>query len=120
MKEVTIPVLWAATEYYLGSLLWISIAAALTGVVLWIMALRKNGWSLGSFGRAFRATMIMGILAGTGFAASLPSLTRSSWPYVAGVTDYVVIIGTGVALAAAVAFILTPFVVLMKSPYPVE
>ncbi|MFN3889315.1 MAG: hypothetical protein ACK4MV_02875 [Beijerinckiaceae bacterium] len=118
MKEITIPVLWAATEYYFGSLLWIGIAAGILGLVLWVAALRKK--DNGGVGRAFRASLIVGLLAGIGFAASLPSLTRSSWPYVSGLTDYVVILGAGLALAAAITYLLTPFVMLMKSPYPVE
>lgn len=116
MKEITIPVLWAATEYYLGSLLWIGLAAGLLALVLWVVAWRTSGKPARALRRALQPAMILALLAGIGFAASIPSLTRSNWSYVAGATDYVAIIGAGVAAAAAVIYVLTPIIMLVKAP----
>ncbi len=115
MKEITIPVLWAATEYYLGALLWAGVAAFLVALVLWVIALRANANVAGAVRRAFQPAIILAVLAGAGFAASIPALTRSNWSYVAGVTDYVAIIGAGIAAAVVVAYVLTPIIMLVKA-----
>ena len=109
MKEITIPVLWAATEYYLGALLWVGLAAVILGLILWGLALARGG-----VGRAIKPAMILGVLAGIGVSVSIPALTRSNWSYVAGATDYVAIIGAGIAAAVAVAYMLTPVIMLVK------
>lgn len=110
MKEITIPVLWAATEYYLGALLWVAIAGVLLGLILWAIALVSRS----GVGRAIKPAIILGVLAGIGVSVSIPALTRSSWSYVAGGTDYVAIIGVGIAAAVAVAYMLTPVIMLVK------
>jgi hypothetical protein len=116
MKEITIPVLWAATEYYLGALLWIGLAGVAAAFVLWIFALRANARIDGAVRRAFQPAIVLAVLAGAGVAASVPSLTRSNWSFVAGATDYAAIIGLGAATAVAVVYVLTPIIMLVKAP----
>lgn len=116
MKEITIPVLWASAEYYLGALFWVGLAVVAVAFVLWIVALRRNRKASGAVRRAFQPAIILAILAGAGVTVSIPALTRSNWSYVAGATDFVVIIGAGVAAAVAVAYVLTPIIMLVKAP----
>ncbi|MDP2358533.1 MAG: hypothetical protein Q8M31_21105 [Beijerinckiaceae bacterium] len=116
MKEITIPVLWAAAEYYLGSLLWIGLSAGVLALVLWVVALRRRGKASGEVRRALQPAMILSLLAGFGFAASIPALTRSNWSYVAGGTDYIAIVGAGIAAVVAALYLLTPIIMLVKAP----
>jgi len=46
--------------------------------------------------------------------AFIPSLTQSEWAFVAGPTDYVVLIGAGVAAAIAILWLLTPVLALAR------
>jgi hypothetical protein len=115
MKEITIPVLWAATEYYLGALLWIGLAAVALALVLWVVAMRRAGIVPGALRKALRPTLFLAAIAAAAVTISIPALTRSNWSYVAGFTDYVLLIGAGAAAAAAVAYFLTPVLMLMQS-----
>lgn len=115
MKEITIPVLWAATEYYLGAILWAGLAAVVVAMVLWIVALRRAGSFSGALRRVLPPVLALAALAAVAVTASIPALTRSNWSYVAGFTDYAVLAGAGVAAAAAVAYFVTPFLMLMQS-----
>jgi hypothetical protein len=114
MKEITIPVLWAATEYYLGALLWMGLAAVAVALVLWLVALRRAGGA-GALRKALRPTLDLAALAAVAVTVSIPALTRSTWSYVAGFTDYVLLIGAGAGAALAVAYFLTPVLMLMQS-----
>ena len=115
MKEITIPVLWAATEYYLGALLWMGLAAIAVALVLWLVALRRADVVADALRKALRPTLVLAALAALAVTASIPALTRSSWSYVAGFTDYVMLIGAGAGAALAVAYFLTPVLMLMQS-----
>lgn len=115
MKEVSIPVLWAATEYYLGALLWIGLAAVVVALVLWVIVVRRSVDLRAALAGAMTPILALSALAAIAAIASIPWLTRSHWSYVAGPTDYVVLIGAGVAAALAVAYFLTPVVVLGRS-----
>lgn len=115
MKEISIPVLWAAAEYYLGALLWIGLAAVLVALVLWVIVVRRSTDLRAALVGAMAPTLALAGLAAIAVIASIPWLTRSHWSYVAGPTDYVVLIGAGLGAALAVGCFLTPVVVLGRS-----
>lgn len=113
MKEITIPVLWASAEFYLGALLWVAIAVLVVSMLVWLLALRRP--SAGASLRAsVRSLAGFAILAGMAVTAFIPALTRSQWAFVAGPTDYVVLIGAGVAAAIAILWLLTPVLALAR------
>ena len=59
-------------------------------------------------------SLSLGVIAGIGFAAALPWLTRSSWSYVSGATDYIAITLAGIGAAIAVVYTLTPLIALAR------
>jgi len=114
MKEITIPILWAAAEAWLGPLLWLAIAAVILVLALYFVAARRHG----SLGRAIAAGWLRAALAGAAagivFAAALPWLTHSRWSYVSGAVDYIAIFLAGVGAAVAIIYALTPLIALAK------
>jgi hypothetical protein len=115
MKEISIPVLWAATEYYLGALLWIGLAAVLVALVLWVIVVRRSVDLRAALAGTMAPILALAGLAAIAATASIPWLTRSHWSYVSGPTDYVVLIGEGLGAALAVVYFLTPILVLGRS-----
>ena len=115
MKEISIPVLWAATEYYLGAMLWIGLSAVLFTLVLWVIVVRRSTDLRSALVGAMAPILALAGLAAIAAIASIPWLTRSHWSYVAGPTDYVVLIGAGFGAALAVVYFLTPVLVLGRS-----
>ena len=115
MKEITIPVLWAATEYYLGPLLWVGLGLVLAAVAMWLIVVRRTGSLAGAIAQVRAPVVALAALAAVAVTMSIPALTRSEWAYVAGAADYAVLIGAGAAAAAGVAFLLTPLLLLMQA-----
>lgn len=115
MKEISIPVLWTVAEYYLGALLWIGLAAVFVALVLWVIVVRRSVDLRAALAGAMAPILALAGLAAIAAIASIPWLTRSHWSYVAGPTDYVMLIGAGLGAALAVAYFLTPVVILGRS-----
>lgn len=115
MKEITIPILWAAAESWLGALLWIGLAAGVIALVFYWLAARKHGSLARALAAGCRIALPAGLVAGAIFAALTPMLTMSKWAYVSGAADFVAIALAGLAAAIAVAYFLWPLVALART-----